>query len=147
MNAMDAALICRALGDANRIQIVELLMDGEMCACRLLEHFRIAQPTLSHHMKILTECGLVRSRREWKNTYYSLNCETLTAFRAYIDHLNCGSACRRRAEHDGCGLSAGESAASAANGMDDGGSGVSGTGGEGCGADSGCRCGREPDGN
>ena len=33
MNAMDAALICRALGDSNRIQIVELLMNGEMCGC------------------------------------------------------------------------------------------------------------------
>ena len=54
MNAMDAALICRALGDSNLIQIVELLMNGEMCGCRLLEHFQIAQPTLSHHMKVLT---------------------------------------------------------------------------------------------
>lgn len=89
MNAMDASLICRALGDTNRIQIVELLTGGEMCACRLLEHFQITQPTLSHHMKILTECGLVLARREWKNTYYSLNCETLTAFRSFIDSLNC----------------------------------------------------------
>ena len=77
MNAMDAALICRALGDSNRIQIVELLMNGEMCGCRLLEHFQIAQPTLSHHMKVLAECGLVNGRKEWKNTYYSLNCDVL----------------------------------------------------------------------
>jgi ArsR family transcriptional regulator len=90
MNAMDAALICRALGDSNRIRIVELLIHGEMCGCRLLEHFQISQPTLSHHMKILTECGLVKGRKEWKNTYYSLDCSTLTAFREYIDHLNCG---------------------------------------------------------
>jgi ArsR family transcriptional regulator len=90
MNAMDAALICRALGDSNRIRIVELLIHGEMCGCRLLEHFQISQPTLSHHMKILTECGLVKGRKEWKNTYYSLDCSALTAFREYIDHLNCG---------------------------------------------------------
>ena len=87
MNAMDAALICRALGDSNRIQIVELLMNGEMCGCRLLEHFQIAQPTLSHHMKVLTECGLVNGRKEWKNTYYS---------------LNCGKACRQKSEDRDC---------------------------------------------
>ena len=102
MNAMDAALICRALGDSNRIQIVELLMNGEMCGCRLLEHFQIVQPTLSHHMKVLTECGLVNGRKEWKNTYYSLNCDVLTAFREYIDHLNCGKACRQKSEDRDC---------------------------------------------
>lgn len=102
MNAMDAALICRALGDSNRIQIVELLMNGEMCGCRLLEHFQIAQPTLSHHMKVLTECGLVNGRKEWKNTYYSLNCNVLTAFREYIDHLNCGKSCSRKSGDRDC---------------------------------------------
>lgn len=89
MNAMDAAVICKALGDSNRIRIVELLTQGELCGCKLLEYFNITQPTLSHHMKVLGECGLVRSRKEWKNTYYSLNCETLTAFRNYIGTLTC----------------------------------------------------------
>jgi ArsR family transcriptional regulator len=95
MNAMDVSLICKALGDSNRLQIVKLLTRGEMCACKLLEHFQITQPTLSHHMKILTECGLVKSRKEWKNTYYSLNCSVLTEFRAFIDSLNCSLACGR----------------------------------------------------
>ena len=75
MNAMDAALICRALGDSNRIQIVELLMNGEMCGCRLLEHFQIAQPTLSHHMKILCDSGLVNGRKEGKWMHYSIHSE------------------------------------------------------------------------
>lgn len=87
MNAIDVSLLCQALGDANRLQIVKLLTQGEMCACKLLEYFQITQPTLSHHMKVLTECGLVTSRKEWKNTYYSLNCQTLTAFRTFIDTL------------------------------------------------------------
>lgn len=58
MNAMDVALICKALGDANRLEIVKMLSDGEKCGCKLLERFEITQPTLSHHMKILVECGL-----------------------------------------------------------------------------------------
>ncbi|MCI6745759.1 MAG: metalloregulator ArsR/SmtB family transcription factor [Anaerolactibacter massiliensis] len=97
MNAADAAMICKVLGDPIRIRIVELLTDGELCACRILEHFQITQPTLSHHMKILTECGLVRTRKEWKNTYYALNCDTLIAFRNYIDRLNCGPSCSQKA--------------------------------------------------
>ena len=52
MNEMDIALICKALGDANRLKIVKMLSDGEKCVCKLLESFEITQQTLSHHMKI-----------------------------------------------------------------------------------------------
>ena len=57
MNAMDVALICKALGDAKRLEIVQMLSDGEKCGCKLLERFEITQPTLSYHMKILVGCG------------------------------------------------------------------------------------------
>lgn len=89
MKAMDAALICKALSDANRLQIVQMLSDGEKCGCKLLERFEITQPTLSHHMKILVECGLVNDRREGKWHFYSLCCETLTDYKAFIDSLTC----------------------------------------------------------
>lgn len=89
MNAIDVSLICRALGDANRLQIVEMLAGGEMCACKLLERFEITQPTLSHHMKILCECGLVDVKKEGKWSHYSLNCETFLAFRGFISGLAC----------------------------------------------------------
>lgn len=87
MNAPDVALICRALSDANRLQIVELLTHGEQCTCVLLEHFSITQPTLTHHMRVLAECGLLKSRKEGRNTYYALNCETLADFRKFIAGL------------------------------------------------------------
>ena len=87
MNTIDTALICRALGDSNRLQIVELLSGGEMCACRLLERFEITQPTLSHHMRILCESGLVSSRSEGKWRHYSLNVGALAAFGEYIEGL------------------------------------------------------------
>lgn len=89
MNTIDIALICKALGDSNRLQIVQMLSDGEKCGCKLLEKFEITQPTLSHHMKILCECGLVESRKEGKWSHYSLNCETLQAFKQFIDGLSC----------------------------------------------------------
>ena len=84
MVEMDVSLICKALGDSNRLRIVRALLEGEMCACRLLEQFSITQPTLSHHMKVL--CNV---RKEGKWSYYSLNCETLTAFRQFIGGLVC----------------------------------------------------------
>lgn len=91
MHAMDVAFICKALGDTNRLEIVKMLSDGELCGCRLLERFEITQPTLSHHMKILVECGLVQDRRAGRWHYYSLNCETLTRFKTFIEGLTCVS--------------------------------------------------------
>ena len=88
MKAMDVALICKALGDPNRLEIVKMLSDGEKCGCKLLERFEITQPTLSHHMRILVECDLVKDRKAGKWHHYSLNNDTLSAFREYIDNLN-----------------------------------------------------------
>ena len=89
MNTIDIAVICKALGDSNRLQIVQMLSDGEKCGCKLLEAFEITQPTLSHHMRILCECGLVNSRKEGKWHYYSLNCATLQGFKIFIENLSC----------------------------------------------------------
>lgn len=89
MNTIDVALICKALGDSNRLQIVQMLSDEEKCACKLLEKFEITQPTLSHHMKILCECGLVEVRKDGKWSHYSLNCNTLNAFQRFIESLSC----------------------------------------------------------
>lgn len=87
MNELDVALICKALGDANRLEIVKMLSDGEKCGCRLLERFSITQPTLSHHMKTLVDCGLVNDRKQGKWHYYSLNPEALSFLRTFLDEL------------------------------------------------------------
>lgn len=87
MNAIDAALICRALSDSNRLLIVQTLSDGEKCACKLLERFEITQPTLSHHMKILCECGLVKARREGKWQHYSVDADRLREFTLFMETL------------------------------------------------------------
>ena len=63
----------KALSDENRLMILDMLCKGERCACKLLEKFNITQPTLSHHMKILCDCGLVKSRKAGKWMYYSIN--------------------------------------------------------------------------
>ena len=58
--------------------------DGEKCGCKLLEAFEITQPTLSHHMKILCECGLVNDRKEGKWHHYSLNIDVWKQFNDFI---------------------------------------------------------------
>lgn len=67
------AKIFKAFCDENRLFILGLLRDGERCACVLLEKLQIRQPTLSHHMKILCESGVVAARKEGKWTHYSIS--------------------------------------------------------------------------
>ncbi len=66
-------VIFKALCDENRVQIFRLLQSGERCACKLLEAMELTQPTLSHHMKILCDSGLVVGRKEGKWIYYSIS--------------------------------------------------------------------------
>ena len=79
--------IIKALSDVNRMMIINNLSVGEMCACKLLEKFNITQPTLSHHMKILSECGLVNARKEGKWMHYSLNFKIINTFQEFITNL------------------------------------------------------------
>lgn len=72
-NHLDNARIFKAFCDESRLRILELLRSGERCACVLLRDLDISQPTLSHHMKILCESGVVVGRKEGKWTYYSIN--------------------------------------------------------------------------
>lgn len=87
MNTIDIAVICKALGDPNRLQIVQMLADGERCGCKLLEAFDITQPTLSHHMKILCDCGLVNARKEGKWHHYSINTNVWNEFSNFIKQI------------------------------------------------------------
>ena len=65
--------VFKAFCDENRLSILSLLRSGEKCACDLLEDLRITQPTLSHHMKILCDAGIVQGRKEGKWVYYSID--------------------------------------------------------------------------
>ena len=64
--------VFKILSDPNRLVILDTLMDGEQCACKILEKLHITQPTLSHHMKILCGADLIFCRRDGKWIYYSL---------------------------------------------------------------------------
>ena len=57
MEAKDMILICKALSDTNRLEIVQMLSDGEKCGCKILDKFNITH-YLSHHMKYWLTVGL-----------------------------------------------------------------------------------------
>ena len=92
---MENARIFKAFCDENRLTILEMLQNGEKCACVILEQLKIAQSTLSHHMKILVESGIVAARKEGKWTYYSISSEGAAVAKALLIKLtdtieNCG---------------------------------------------------------
>ena len=113
------ALLFKALSDPNRLMAVDMLSCGELCACVLLEKFQITQPTLSHHMKTLCDCGLVVGRKEGKWVYYSLDKQTVQKCQAVFKKLAAAAAAADADADDGgsgscCGCDAD---------ADDGGSG------------------------
>ena len=73
MDERKTAAVFKALCDENRIRILKLLTGGEKCACKLLDELSVTQPTLSHHMKILCDSGIVSGRKEGKWMYYSIS--------------------------------------------------------------------------
>ncbi|MGN0518017.1 MAG: ArsR/SmtB family transcription factor [Acutalibacteraceae bacterium] len=75
MDEKKTAIIFKAFCDENRIRILKLLRTGEKCGCRLLEELNVTQPTLSHHMKILCDSGVVVGRKEGKWMHYSISPE------------------------------------------------------------------------
>lgn len=64
--------LLKALADETRIKIVQCLMDGERCACTLVPAVGKAQPTVSQHLRILEEAGVLESRRQGVNIWYKI---------------------------------------------------------------------------
>lgn len=83
----NTALVFKAFCDENRIRILNILSTGEKCACRLLEALSVTQPTLSHHMKILCDSGIVTARKEGKWMYYRISEEGLRVAEGFLGTL------------------------------------------------------------
>lgn len=82
--------IFKVLSDENRLKIVRALANESLCACQLLEGLGISQPTLSHHMKILTDAGLVQPRKLKTQVYYDLNKEQVSSLCGFVREISCG---------------------------------------------------------
>ena len=67
------ARLFKALGDTTRLRILGLLSGREMCLCEIVDALQGAESTLTHHLRMLLESGLISMRREGKFTYFRLN--------------------------------------------------------------------------
>jgi ArsR family transcriptional regulator, arsenate/arsenite/antimonite-responsive transcriptional repressor len=81
------AALFRALGDPARVRILNLLAttDEPVCVCNLVEPLELSQPTVSHHLKKLTDAGLLDREQRGKWAYFSLNEEAMTRLAGLAD--------------------------------------------------------------
>jgi ArsR family transcriptional regulator len=86
----EVAAILKSLADPNRLRIFDILMQGDSCNCELNEKLGLPPNLLSHHLRVLREAGLVRSRRDavdgrW--IYYAVNKKVVTHWRAWFNEF------------------------------------------------------------
>ena len=91
------AKLFKVLADANRLKIIELLIKGETCGCTLIDNLPISQPTLSYHLKMISEAGLATSKREGNWIKYFINKDKLSEISNFINLI-------RDAEVEQCSL-------------------------------------------
>jgi len=99
---VDSARIFKAFCDEKRLRVLQMLQSGEKCACMLLEELEIRQPTLSHHMKILVESGIVSARKEGKWTYYAISAEGSEIVLKHLRALTAAVANEAEINDEGC---------------------------------------------
>jgi ArsR family transcriptional regulator len=80
------AAVAKALGDPIRLQLVDVLRGhaGKVCVCELTPLFDVGQPTVSHHLKVLREAGIVDSERRGLWTYYYVKPDALEELSAWL---------------------------------------------------------------
>lgn len=84
--------IMKALGDENRLKILSMLESGSLCACNMQANLGISQSTLSHHMAILSEAGLVSAWSVGKWTHYRLCPQGLELAQNFLARLQASAA-------------------------------------------------------
>ena len=80
------ARIFKVMSDPKRLKIIDMLSEGELCACKILEEFHITQPTLSHDMKLMCDLGIVMSGRLENDSFKLLDTVVrMNGFHAFPD--------------------------------------------------------------
>jgi ArsR family transcriptional regulator len=85
-HAVRMAAVAKALGDPVRVQLVDVLRRhaGKVCVCELVPLFDLSQPTVSHHLKVLREAGIVGSERQGLWAYYFVIPDALEELSAWL---------------------------------------------------------------
>lgn len=97
--------VFKVLSDETRLKIIDMLSCGAMCACDILEEFNISQSTLSYHMKVLSESGLVMAVRDGTWMRYTLNMEKASEVLSFFKELTAEkeTCICKKAKKDICG--------------------------------------------
>ncbi|MDR5659511.1 metalloregulator ArsR/SmtB family transcription factor [Serpentinicella sp. ANB-PHB4] len=77
--------IFKALADENRLKILQIISGAEHCACDIQDQLNLTQPTISHHMKVLQQVGVVNVRKSGRWMHYSINKEKLALVWHFIN--------------------------------------------------------------
>jgi ArsR family transcriptional regulator, arsenate/arsenite/antimonite-responsive transcriptional repressor len=96
-----AAQLFHALSDEIRLEVIDLLRNGERCVCELTESLDIAQPRLSWHLKALKDAGILTDRKEGRWVYYALARDTFEEAESVLSVLK-PSARRLPTRNSGC---------------------------------------------
>jgi ArsR family transcriptional regulator len=82
----DSFLKC--IVDDNRRNIIKFLGKKEKCVCEIVEHLNLEQSLISHHLKMLKECGLLNTRQDGKNIFYKVSDEKISDVLKQIDKVS-----------------------------------------------------------
>ncbi|MEG9433447.1 helix-turn-helix transcriptional regulator [Terriglobus sp. ADX1] len=89
MKEKEATLIAKALGEPSRFSIYSQIAEGDGIYCgEVCNKHALSPGTVSHHLKVLTDLGLITSRKEGLNVYYRSVPEKFSAYLAYLQSLN-----------------------------------------------------------
>ena len=90
--------IMESLSDPIRINILELMMGGEICVCDIVKVTGLSQSKISYHIKILKDSGLISDRQEGRGVYYTLDLEVLSDIKNWMGNLIQSSSSKRSCE-------------------------------------------------
>ena len=90
--------IMESLSEPIRINILELMMGGEICVCDIVKVTGLSQSKISYHIKILKESGLISDRQEGRWVYYKLDLEVLSDIKNWMGNLIQSSSSKRSCE-------------------------------------------------
>jgi len=77
--------VFKALSDPSRLKIIDFLREGEKCACKIVPTVGFAQPTVSRHLKVLVDCGILKRRKEGNRIFYSISSSKVYQLLDFVD--------------------------------------------------------------
>jgi len=94
----DISKLMVSFSDPFRLEIIDLMMDGEVCVCDIMKLTNLSQSRISYHIKILKEAGLISDRQEGRWVYYKLDLEVLSDIQNWMGNLIQSSSSKRSCE-------------------------------------------------